>query len=140
MPVNPIENVELYQNYSNNKHLKGIENSDKVALNLTLKEDYKRLWFGNANLGYGLFSDNRYDVRANLMNFGKKKVYYFLTNLNNIGYDATGDIDDLVRPFRVGEPGSIGDNQSVKTLLSTGIETPDLKPKEQILTMLKCFL
>lgn len=129
MPVNPIENVELYQNYSNNKHLKGIENSDKVALNLTLKEDYKRLWFGNANLGYGLFSDNRYDVRANLMNFGKKSKYYFLTNLNNIGYDATGDIDDLVRPFRVGEPGSIGDNQSVKTLLSTGIETPDLKPK-----------
>ena len=129
MPVNPIDKVELYQNYSNNKHLKGVENSDKVALNLTLKEDYKRQWFGNINLGYGLISENRYDVRSNLMNFGKKSKYFFLTNLNNIGYDAVGEIDNLIRPYRVGEPGSIGDNQSVKTLLSVGIETPDLKPK-----------
>lgn len=129
MPVNPIDKVELYQNYSNNKHLKGIESSDKVALNLTLKEDYKRQWFGNMNIGYGLISENRYDTRSNLMNFGKKSKYYFLTNLNNIGYDAVGEIDNLIRPYRVGEPGSIGDNQSVKTLLSIGIETPDLKPK-----------
>ena len=35
MPVNPIDKIEIYQNYSNNKHLKGIENSTKVALNLT---------------------------------------------------------------------------------------------------------
>ena len=129
MPVNPIDKVELYQNYSNNKHLKGIENSDKVAINLTLKENYKRQWFGNMNIGYGLISENRYDTRSNLMNFGKKSKYYFLTNLNNIGYDAVGEIDNLIRPYRVGEPGSIGDNQSVKTLLSIGIETPDLKPK-----------
>ncbi len=55
MPVNPVDKIELLQNYSNNKHLKGIENSEKVALNLTLKDDYKRTWFGNTNLGYGLF-------------------------------------------------------------------------------------
>jgi hypothetical protein len=44
MPVNPIDKIVLYQNYSKNKHLKGIENSNKVALNLTLKEDTKRVW------------------------------------------------------------------------------------------------
>ena len=65
------------QNYSNNKHLKGIENSEKVALNLTLKEDAKRIWFGNAFGGYGLVSENRYEFRANLMNFGKKSKHYF---------------------------------------------------------------
>jgi hypothetical protein len=54
MPVNPINKVELYQNYSNNKHLKGIEKSKKVALNLTLKDNYKRIWFGNTSLGYGV--------------------------------------------------------------------------------------
>lgn len=31
MPASPIDKVELLQNYSNNKHLKGIENSDKAA-------------------------------------------------------------------------------------------------------------
>ena len=78
MPVNPIDKVEVYQNYSNNKHLKGIENSEKVALNLTLKEDAKRIWFGNIFGGYGLVSENRYEFRANLMNFGKKSKHYFL--------------------------------------------------------------
>ena len=129
MPVNPIENVKLLQNYSNNKHLKGIENSDKVALNLTLKDDYKRTWFGNTSLGYGLFSENRYDVKANLMNFGKKSKYYFLTNLNNSGFDATGDINHLIRPYRFDEPSSIGDDQSVNSLLSLGFDTPNLKQK-----------
>lgn len=129
MPVNPIENVELLQNYSNNKHLKGIENSNKVALNLILKEDYKRVWFGNTTLAYGFLSENRYDIKANLMNFGKKSKYYFLSNLNNVGYDATGDINHLIRPYRLDEPGSIGDNQSVRTLLGLGFDTPNLKQR-----------
>lgn len=129
MPVNPIDKVELYQNYSNNKHLKGIENSNKVALNLVLKEDAKRVWFGNALLGYGLTSQNRYEVRSNLMNFGKKNKYYFLTNLNNIGEDATGDINNLIRPYRIDEAGSIGDDQTVNTLLGLGFDTPNLKQK-----------
>ena len=129
MPVNPIDKVELYQNYSNNKHLKGIENSNKVALNLTLKEDAKCVWFGNISAGYGIASENRYEVRGNLMNFGKKNKYYFLTNVNNIGDDATGDIDHLIRPYRFDEPASIGDDQSVNTLLGMGFEMPNLKQK-----------
>lgn len=129
MPVNPVDKIELLQNYSNNKHLKGIENSEKVALNLTLKDDYKRTWFGNTSLGYGLFSENRYDAKANLMNFGKKSKYYFLTNLNNTGYDATGDINHLIRPYRFDEPASIGDNQNVNSLLGLGFDTPNLKQK-----------
>lgn len=129
MPVNPIDKIELLQRYSNNKHLKGIENSNKVALNLTLKEDFKRQWFGNMNLGYGLVSANRYEVRTNLMNFGKKNKYYFLANLNTIGVDATGDINELVRPYRFNEPGSIGDDQSAIALLELGLDTPNLKQK-----------
>ena len=129
MPVSPIDKVELYQHYSNNKHLKGIENSDKVALNLTLKEAAKRVWFGNIQAGYGLISKNRYEVRSNLMNFGKKNKYYFLTNLNNIGEDATGDLNHLIRPYRFDEPASIGDDQSANSLLGLGFDSPNLKQK-----------
>lgn len=129
MPVSPLDKVELLQNYSNNKHLKGIENSDKVALNLTLKEDAKRVWFGNILAGYGLFSANRYEAKINLMNFGKKNKYYFLTNLNNIGFDAIGDIDNLIRPQRINEPGSIGDNQTIKKTLGIGTDLPNLKKR-----------
>lgn len=127
MPAHPIDKVEVYQNYSNNRLLKGVEESDKVALNLTLKDDAKRLWFGNLEIGYGLFSQNRYDVRGNLMNFGKKNKYYFLTNLNNTGYDATGDINELVRPFRINEPASIGDDQQGHSLINLTSHPPNFK-------------
>ena len=129
MPVNPIDKIEIYQNYSNNKLLKGIENSNKVALNLTLKEDYKRQWFGNAILGYGLVSENRYDARSNLMNFGKKAKYYFITNINNVGEDATGDINHLIRPYRFDEPATIGDDQSARVLLGLSSYLPNLNQK-----------
>ncbi len=127
MPVNPIDKVELYQHYSNNKHLKGIENSEKIALNLTLKEDAKRVWFGNMQAGYGVSSETRYETRGNLMNFGKKNKYYFLTNLNNAGEDATGDINHLIRPNMEDEIGSLGDDQMAVSFLDFGFDTPNLK-------------
>ncbi|WP_008638083.1 carboxypeptidase-like regulatory domain-containing protein [Bizionia argentinensis] len=43
MPSYPIKEIEVLENYSNNRLLKGIEESDKVALNLKLKEDAKRI-------------------------------------------------------------------------------------------------
>ena len=116
MPAFPIEEVELLKNYANNHLLKGIEETDKVALNLKLDEKSKRIWFGNTEASIG--NDNFYQLKANLMNFGKKNKYYFLTSLNSIGYDATGDIENLIRPFRMNEPASIGDNQSVNSLLN----------------------
>ncbi|AMC10737.1 hypothetical protein Lupro_05545 [Lutibacter profundi] len=115
MPAYPIEEVEVLKNYSNNRLLKGVEESNKVALNLKLNEKSKRIWFGNIKIGSDF--NNRYELLGNLMNFGKKNKFYFLTNLNNIGNDATGDIDNLVRPFRFNEPASIGDNQQVRNLI-----------------------
>lgn len=127
MPVNPIEQVEILQKYSNNKLLKGIENSDKVALNLKLKDEAKRQWFGNSNIGYAISSKKRYETQGNLMSFGKKNKFYFLTNFNNIGYDAVGDVDALIRPLRYGQPGSNGDTETTATLLNLSSDIPNFK-------------
>lgn len=129
MPVKPVEGVQLLQRYSNNKLLKGIENSQKVALNLTLTEDAKREWFGNLELGYGVVSEDRYSLRGNAMNFGKNNKYYFLSNLNNTGLNATGDINHLIRPIRSGEPSAIGDDQQIYSFLN--IENSTLNLNEQ---------
>lgn len=128
MPAQPIDKIELLQNYSNNRLLKGIEESERVALNLKLDEDAKRIWFGNMTLGYDAFSDeDRYYAKGNLMNFGKKNRYYFLTNLNNIGYDATGDINHLISPMHFNEPASIGDDQSISSLIALSASPPNFK-------------
>lgn len=128
MPAQPIDKIELLQNYSNNRLLKGIEESERVALNLKLDDDAKRIWFGNMTLGYDAFAnEDRYHIKGNLMNFGKKNKFYFLTNANNIGFDATGDINHLIRPMRFNEPASLGDNQSISSLINLEVNTPNFK-------------
>ncbi|MCC1484426.1 carboxypeptidase-like regulatory domain-containing protein [Winogradskyella immobilis] len=129
LPVHPIETIELLKNYSNNRLLKGIEDSNKVAINLTLKEEAKNIWFGNVTVGYDTGLNNNYSVQGNLANFGKKNKYYFLTNLNNTGDDVTGDINQLVKPFRFNEPASIGDNQSVNILNNLSSSVPNFKQR-----------
>ena len=127
MNANTIDKVEIYQKYSNNRLLKGIENSEKVAINLKLKKDLKMQWFGNMSLGYGVVSENRYELRTNLMSFGKKAKYYLIGNLNNTGIDGTGDIDQLIRPFRMDDVGTLGDDEQVNSLLSLNGASPSLK-------------
>lgn len=127
MPPSQIEKIELLHRYSNNKLLKGVEQSDKVALNLKLKADAKRQWFGNINLGYGIGTKKPYEAQSNLMSFGKKNKYYFLTNFNNVGDDVTGEINQLIRPFRFDEISSVGDNQSAYSLIDLSSFTPNFK-------------
>ena len=115
LPVHPIDKIEVLKNFSSNHLLKGIERSDKVAINLTLDEKSKRVWFGNINAGYG--NENFYKLIGNLANFGISNKYYFLTNVNNIGLDATGEVDYLIRPQRDEGSAEIGDNQHVKNAI-----------------------
>ena len=127
MPVNPVDKIELYKKYSNNKHLKGIEESSKIALNLILKDDFKRKWFGNIEVGNNFSTSNRYDWRNNLMNFGKKNKIYVVSNVNNIGNDAVGDINHLIRSVHSDDPTNIGDEQAANTLIQMGTDLPDMK-------------
>lgn len=95
MPNKPLDKVEVLRRYSNNKLLKGVEESDKVALNLTIDEAYKNLWFGDISAGYGLVSENRYEVSGNLMNFSKKYKNFLTYGLNNVGVDRVGSLESM---------------------------------------------
>lgn len=110
MPVHPVEKVEVYSNFSNNRLLKGIENSEKVALNLLLDEKAKRQWFGNTELGYSITGENRYDVKAVLMNFGKNDKYFFIGNINNISYNNSGNLAEGINTYNPEDIGSVGDD------------------------------
>lgn len=129
MPINPIDKVELYQRYSNNKYLKGIESSDRVALNLRLKEDFKRTWFGNATGGFGGGQFSRYLGRSNVMNFGKKSKFYFLTQGNSLGEDGVSDLQDLLENSQSVDGSNIGINTLSTRLITMDREAPLLVKK-----------
>ncbi|MDT8414677.1 MAG: carboxypeptidase-like regulatory domain-containing protein [Flavobacteriaceae bacterium] len=88
-----IDRIEVYDHYSDNPLLKDVEDSEKVALNLTLKGDKKQRLFGNATLGGG--TDDFYENRLNLISFQKNSKHFFFGNLNNTGLDPTGDISQM---------------------------------------------
>lgn len=113
-----INQVEIYQKYSNNKILKGIEDSDKVALNLTLKEDRKVDWFGNLSTAQGYGDNYLYSGRLNLMRFGKKVKHYFLANANNIGESSGGASVFYANASNINEVGTIANNEFSNKLIS----------------------
>jgi len=127
MPPDQVEEIELLKRYSENKLLKGVEESDRIAMNLVLKEGAKRQWFGNVSLGYDLSFNQRYQTKSSLMNFGKKAKYIALTNFNNIGYDATGEISNLIQSSKFGQPGSLGDNINASSPIRLSSFTPRFK-------------
>lgn len=93
MPTQPLDKIQVLRHYSKNKLLKGVEDSDGVALNLTVDEKFKAVWFGNLTVGYG--NDSRYKASGNLMNFGKDYKNFFSLSANNAGLDYVGNIDQM---------------------------------------------
>ncbi|WP_212898661.1 carboxypeptidase-like regulatory domain-containing protein [Capnocytophaga cynodegmi] len=128
MPSYPIEEVEVLTRYSHNRLLKNIEESDKVALNLKLNEQSKRIWFGNTDIAYGLISENRHHLKANLMNFGKKNKYYFLSNFNNVGDNSFTSNHNTINPIRIGQSIEIGNEAKLNNLIK--ISPPNLAFKQ----------
>jgi hypothetical protein len=128
MPTQPLDKIEVLQNYSNNKLLKGIEDSGKVALNLTIDDKYKNLWFGDLVLGYG--NEDRYNIGGNLMNFSKAYKLFFTFNANNAGYDNVGNINDMI--FDSNEMESIGRGYSAFTVMNAGTSVTRLDQKRSL--------
>lgn len=116
MPNKPLNKVEILKNYSNNKLLKGVEQSDKVAINLTIDDEYRNIWFGDITLGYGIVTENRYKVKGNLMNFGKKYKSFLTYGLNNVGADDVGRLDNMF--YNNEEMESIGNYKNNNSLMN----------------------
>lgn len=88
--VDLVEQVQALENYSANPLLKGIENGDKVALNLKLKKG-KIGFSGNIDFGSG-FSEYKkqvYNLNSNVLAVSKKFKSFSTISYNNVGVNDT---------------------------------------------------
>lgn len=90
LDVHNIEDIQILNNYEDNPILKEFRESEKIALNIRLREDKKNVWFGNINLGGG--TEGRYDNSMNLGLLKKKIKLINLTNINAIGQTAESQV------------------------------------------------
>ncbi len=83
IPADAVGNVEVIDNYNEVAFLKGLTDSDEMAMNIKLKEDKKRFVFGDIEAGKG--NKEFYKTSANLFYYSPKTNVNFIGNLNNIG-------------------------------------------------------
>ncbi|WP_196895005.1 TonB-dependent receptor [Aureivirga marina] len=81
-----VEKIEAIENYSENHLLKGIEHSEKVAINLKLKEGKIDL-SGSADFGGGIDADGKIlkNVYATVLGIAKKHKSFGVLSYNNMG-------------------------------------------------------
>ena len=82
-----VTEAEAIENYSENALLKGIEHSEKVALNLKLKENKTDI-SGNIDFGIGDFASQDkppLDISANLLGINKDYKSFATFSYNTIG-------------------------------------------------------
>lgn len=80
-----VESIDLWQNFTT------INGNRSTALNLRLKEEYKRKITGNAESNYG--TKNSYLGHTNLFKFGKMGNLAFIADANNIAKDPINFMD-----------------------------------------------
>jgi hypothetical protein len=83
IPADAVAKVEVLDNYNEVAMLKGLQDSEDMALNILLKEDKKKFVFGDVEIGAGI--EDRYLLHPNLFYYSPKTNLNFIGDLNNQG-------------------------------------------------------
>lgn len=118
-----LEKVQVLQAYQANPLLRGIRNTEAVAINLKLKAAVRGHLSGTLSAGGGFPS--RYDLRSNTLYLRKKTKMYVLGTANTIGKDPLGDVYTLMHPVSETEDPMPGEG-----LRTRGVYTPALPPQD----------
>jgi hypothetical protein len=83
IPADAVDKVEILDNYNEVAMLKGLQDSEDMAMNIKLKEDKKKFTFGDIEAGVGI--EDRYLLHPNLFYYSPKTNVNFIGDLNNQG-------------------------------------------------------
>jgi len=83
IPADAVEEVVALDNYSEVAFLKGLTDSDQMALNIKLKEGKKKFMFGDIEAGAGI--EKRYLFHPTLFYYSSKTAINIIGDFNNIG-------------------------------------------------------
>lgn len=83
IPADAVDEIVVLDNYSEVAFLKGLIDSDQMALNIILKEDKKEFVFGDLEAGGGV--EERFLLHPTLFYYGPKTAINVIGDINNIG-------------------------------------------------------
>jgi len=83
IPADVIDRVQVLQNYNDVAPMQGLMDNDRLAINIELKPDKKRIVFGDIEAGGG--PEERYFGHANAFYYAPKTSINFIGDGNNVG-------------------------------------------------------
>ena len=83
-----IDKIQAIDRYQDNPLFKGISESERMVLNLTIREDKKYKISGSTTTGAGFGGRVRGQTHINLISITRKSKSYILGNANNTGNNA----------------------------------------------------
>jgi hypothetical protein len=83
IPANVVDRVQLLQNFNDIGPLRNVNGSEQLALNVELKDDKKKIVFGDLTVGAG--PEKRYYGHANTFYYDEKTNLNLIADGNNIG-------------------------------------------------------
>jgi len=83
IPADVIDEVEALDNYNEVAFLKGLSDSEQLALNIKLKEGKKKFAFGDLEAGGGV--EDRYLIHPTLFYYSPKTSINVIGDFNNTG-------------------------------------------------------
>jgi len=83
IPADAVDTIEILDNYNEVAMLKGLQDSEDMAMNIKLKEDKKKFAFGDIESGVGI--KERYLIHPSLFYYSPKTNLNFIGDLNNTG-------------------------------------------------------
>jgi hypothetical protein len=85
IPADAIDKIEVLDNHSDIGFLKGLEDSEDMAMNIKLKEDKKKFTFGDIGVASGVTDSENYIIHPSLFYYSPKTNVNFIADLNNTG-------------------------------------------------------
>lgn len=125
IPHAMVKKLEVLQNHQPLKVLKNKSLTDRVALNLVIKDDAKLNLNGQAKLGVGL--PYQYDSELNTILFNKKYKMLNVLKGNNVGDDLAADFTAFGMADRLADAG----NSRPQALLFSGTAGNPALPRQR---------
>lgn len=86
-----LKAVQILDKFQDNPVLAKILDSDRVALNLEIKDEFKNIWFGNVSGGAGSYERAKATVNIGLLR--KKIKFFYFGDYNNLGNKAADQLE-----------------------------------------------
>ncbi|PPL01816.1 hypothetical protein [Parapedobacter indicus] len=125
IPYAMVQKLEVLQNHQPVKVLRNKAFSDRVAINLVIKDEARLELSGQAKLGLGL--PHQYDGELNTLLFNKKYKMLNVAKGNNVGNDLARDFT----AFNLSDGLSAAGNSRPTALLSPGTISNPMLPKQR---------